>query len=134
MIDSIIVTSQVHVVVGALTLIMALLVLAVTGWAAWKKRPFTRAFHASFILFQLSLMLQALLGIKLLDQGHGPQQLYIHYLGGLAPLAFVLLFYWLPATEGVSMSRRAAILSGLSFAFVLMTFTIGSMYVPGATG
>lgn len=131
MIDAINVSPMVHVIVGALTLITALLALALTGWAAWKKQPFTKTVHAAFILFQLTLMLQALIGVKLLDQGLGPRQLYIHYLGGLAPLALVLLFYWVPTTKPVTRSRRAAIVTAISFAFVLMTFTIGSIYVPG---
>lgn len=130
MLDSIVVSPAVHLIVGAVTLITSILVLAVSGWAAWKKQPFTRKHHAAMILFQLAVMLQALVGIKLLDQGHGPLQLYIHYLGGLAPLAFVLFFYWFPATDPVTRSRRAATVSILSFLFVLMTFTIGSVYVP----
>lgn len=131
MIDSIFVSPMVHLTVGTITLIASTLLLAVSGWATWKKRPFTRKHHAIMILFQLSVMLQALVGIKLLDQGLGPRQLYIHYLGGLAPLAFVLFFYWFPATDAVARSRRAATVSILSFLFVLMTFVIGSVYVPG---
>jgi hypothetical protein len=61
----------------------------------------------------------------------GPLQLYIHYLGGTAPLGFALLFYWFPGADSVAKSRRAALVTASSFAFVLLTFAVGSMYVPG---
>lgn len=131
MIDSILVSPTVHLATGTLTLVVSILTLVVTGWAVWQKRPFSQRHHLIFILFQLSVMVQALVGIKLLDQGAGPLQLYIHYLGGLAPLGFSLLFYWLPAADAVTKSRRAATVTGLSFLFVLMTFAIGSAYSPG---
>lgn len=82
MIDSIAVSPTVHLMTGTLTLLASILALGMTGWAVWQKRPFTAPIHASFIVFQLALMLQALVGIKLLDQGFGPLQLYIHYVGG----------------------------------------------------
>lgn len=73
-------------------------------------------------------MIQALVGIKLLDQGLGPLQLYIHYVGGLAPLMFMLLFYWLPEQQR---ARRwlPSTFSSLGFVFALMSFTIGASYV-----
>lgn len=132
MIDSFIVPPFVHMIIGTLVLVAAFLALAVTVRAVWKKQPLTRSNHLVFVLFQLSLMVQILIGIKLLDQGLGPLQLYIHYIGGLAPMAFWLFFYWLPAGSGMTQSRRAATVSFLSFLFVLMTFAIGSAYVPGA--
>lgn len=132
MIDSFIVPLFVHMIVGTLVLIASILALGVTARAVWKKQPLTRTSHLVFVLFQLSLMVQILIGIKLLDQGLGPLQLYIHYIGGLAPMAFWLFFYWLPTGTGMTQSRRAATVSLLSFVFVLMTFAIGSAYVPGA--
>lgn len=134
MIDSIAVSPTVHLMTGTLTLLASILALGMTGWAVWQKRPFTLPIHASFIVFQLALMLQALVGIKLLDQGFGPLQLYIHYVGGLAPLAFCLFFYWLPVPgDGTAQTRRAAVGSGLSLVFVLITFAAGSMYMPGGS-
>lgn len=132
MIDSFIVPPFVHMIIGTLVLGTSILALVVTALAFWKKQPLTRTSHLVFVAFQLSLMVQILIGIKLLDQGLGPLQLYIHYIGGLAPMAFWLLFYWMPAGTGMVQVRRATTVSLLSFVFVLMTFAIGSAYVPGA--
>lgn len=131
MIDSIILSPNIHMMTGGLVLFSSILALAITGWTSWKKQEFTTMAHASLIFFQLTLMLQVLVGIKLLDQGLGPLQLFIHYLGGMAPLAFCLIFYWLPTTDDVKKSRFATGVAILSVLFVFMTFTIGSMYVPG---
>lgn len=131
MIDSIILSPNIHMMTGGLTLLASFLTLVVTSWAAWKKKQFTVLAQASLIFFQLVLMVQVLVGIKLLDQGLGPLQLYIHYLGGLAPIGFCLIFYWLPIKDDVKRSRFAAGVATLSVVFVVMTFTIGSMYVPG---
>ena len=73
-----------------------------------------------------------MVGIKLHDQGLGVLQLYIHYLGGLAPLAFCLIFYWFPTPDPIAQSRRVAMLSCVSFVFVLLTFAVGSMYTATA--
>ncbi len=132
MIDSIVLTPNIHMMMGALVLLGSIVALIGTGWAAWKQQQFTALAQGSLILFQVILIIQVLMGIKLLDQGLGPLQLYIHYLGGLAPLGFCLFFYWLPVTSGVWKSRLAVGAAGLSAVFVLMTFVIGSTYVPGA--
>lgn len=75
--------------------------------------------------------MQALIGIKLLDQGLGVLQLFIHYLGGLAPLAFIIILSWLPDRGPIIRSRRVAGLAALSALFLVLTFGVGSMYVPG---
>jgi len=130
MIDSIIVPPFVHLSIGTLVLLSNTLALIVCAWLAFKKQSPTKLAHALFVLFQLTLMLQVLIGIKLLDQGLGVLQLYIHYLGGLAPLFFCLLFYWLPAGKGIAaQSRRMAAVMAASLFFVVLTFTVGSMYV-----
>lgn len=131
MIDSIILSPNIHMMTGGLVLLSSLLALVIIGWTAWKKQGFTRLAHVSLIFFQLTLMLQILVGIKLLDQGLGPLQLFIHYMGGMAPLAFCLIFYWLPMTDELKRSRVATGVAILSVLFVFMTFTIGSMYTPG---
>lgn len=131
MIDSIFVPPNVHLAVGVLVLIASLLALLVAGWSVWKKQAMNRRVHLTLIFFQAVLMVQVLIGIKLLDQGLGALQLYIHFLGGLAPLAFCLFMYWLSVADGVRRGRLAAGVTVLSFVFVLMTFVIGSTYVPG---
>lgn len=131
MIDSIILTPNVHVMTGALALFGSILALLGTGWAAWKQKRFTRLAQASLIFLQVSLMVQIVVGIKLLDQGLGPLQLFIHYLGGMAPIGFCLFFYWLPIQNEVHKSRLAASIALLSVLFLFMTFGIGSAYVPG---
>lgn len=131
MIDSIYVAPNVHVIVGAIVLLGSVLALLGTGWAAWKSRRFTTLAQGSLILFQVLLILQVLVGIKLLDQGFGNMQLYIHYLGGLAPLGFCLFLYWLPFKSEARRSWVAFGVAAFSVVFVLMTFAIGSMYVPG---
>ncbi len=131
MIDAIVLTPNVHMMTGALVLLGSIVALIGTGWAAWKRQQFTALAQASLILFQVTLIIQVLLGIKLLDQGLGPLQLFIHYLGGLASLGFCLLFYWLPIKKDALKSRAAAGVAVLSVVFVVMTFVIGSTYVPG---
>lgn len=131
MIDSIFVAPNVHFSVGLLVLLAALLALVVAGWSAWKRRPMNRRVHLALIFFQIVLMVQILIGIKLLDQGLGALQLYIHYLGGLAPLAFCLVMYWLSMADSIRKGRFAAGVAVLSFLFVLVTFAAGSAYVPG---
>ena len=131
MIDSIVLTPNIHVMTGTLVLLASVIALIGTGWAAWKKQQFTPQAHASLIFFQVTVMIQALVGIKLLDQGLGALQLFIHYLGGLAPLGFCLFFYWLPVKNDVLRSRLALGVATLSVLFVVMTFTIGSIYVRG---
>lgn len=130
MIDSLIVPPVVHLSIGSLVLLSNALALIAGGWLAFKKQPLTKLANGLFILFQLVLMVQVLIGIKLLDQGLGVLQLYIHYLGGLAPLFFCLLFYWLSAgKDGIARSRHMAVVVGASLFFVVLTFAVGSMYV-----
>ncbi|MDV6375812.1 hypothetical protein [Deinococcus arenicola] len=87
--------------------------------------------NAALIAFQIALMVQALIGIKLLDQGLGTVQKYVHYLGGLGALGLVMLYYWLPKRDAADSSRKALGLTVASLAFVLMTFVIGGLYVRG---
>ncbi|QFP76858.1 hypothetical protein [Deinococcus sp. AJ005] len=87
--------------------------------------------NAALIAFQIALMVQALIGIKLLDQGLGTVQKYVHYLGGLGALGLVMLYYWLPKRDARDSSLKALGLTVASLAFVLMTFIIGGLYARG---
>lgn len=131
MIDRILVPSSVHVLVGSLVLAFTLIAALTTGWLAWRGRALSGRSHAVLIATQLVLMAQALLGIKLLDQGQGVAQLFIHYVGGLAPLLFFSLLYWLPISRPTTRTRLAAAVASGAFVFAVMTFTIGRAYVRG---
>lgn len=134
MIDSIIVPPSVHLTVGALVLLTNSIVLIVSVWLFLKKKPANGLAIATFILFQFVLMVQVLIGIKLLDQGLGILQLYIHYLGGLAPLFFCFLYYWLPVGKKPQVqTRRMFIMAALALFFTVLTFTVGRMYVADGT-
>ena len=128
MIDSIWVPPSVHVYSGTVVLVATLLAMLVTAFFAWRKRKLNAGVHALLIATQVTLIVQAVIGIKLLDQGLGPMQLFIHYLGGLGPLLFFLLFYWLP--RPVQARRWTAFtVTTSAFMFALMAFFIGMSYV-----
>ena len=129
--DDIIISSALHMGTGSLALIATFVALVAAAWLAWKKRPLTSFVGGIFIVAQLTLMLQILVGVKLLDQGFGTLQLYVHYLGGMAPVAFFMLFYWLRMSDKIKETRVATAVTSAAFLFVLMTFAIGSMYVAG---
>jgi len=128
MIDSIWVPPSVHLFSGMIVLLATLAAMIVTGYLAWRKRPIGAGASAVMIVAQLALMVQAVIGIKLLDQGLGPLQLFIHYLGGLGPLLFFFVYYWLPRDVRV---RRwtATIVTSSAFLFAIMAFGIGQSYV-----
>ncbi len=129
MIDRIPVPPYIHNTMGMVVVGMTLLAMLVTGYLLWKRRPATRFSTGLLIATQLSLMIQALLGIKLLDQGLGYMQLYIHYVGGLAPLLFFLLSYWLPMRDERRKQWLLFAVTGGSFLFAFMTYSIGQYYV-----
>lgn len=128
MIDQIWVPPEVHLWVGVAVLVFTLLSVIVTGVLSYKQRVLHRWGHAILLMAQISLMIQVLIGIKLLDQGLGPLQLYIHYLGGLGAFFFYLLTYWLPKRL-IEKRWTALSLTSLAFLFAFMAFTIGSSYV-----
>ncbi len=132
MIDQIWLQPAVHVGVGTAVLVTTLLSLVLTVVFAVRNRALNRTVYGVLLAAQLSLMAQVLVGIKLLDQGLGPLQLYVHYLGGLGALFFYVLFYWLP--KNVKEKRwTASGLSSLGFLFAVMAFGIGSVYVAQGT-
>jgi heme A synthase len=130
-IDAIWVPTSVHFVTGTLVVLVTLAALVAASVHAVRSRPLGRWTHGLFIAAQAVLAVQALIGIKLLDQGLGPLQLYIHYVGGLGPLFFYLLYYWLPASFR---ARRwsATWVTGAAFAFAIMAYVIGERYDPTA--
>ena len=130
MIDELWLPTWVHLALGSAVLLATLASLAVALVHRLRRRELPKWVLGLFIVTQVIVAAQLLLGIKLLDQGLGPMQLYVHYLGGTGVLFFYLLFYWLPAPMRRT-GWTATVLTGLAFAFALMTYTIGEMYVPG---
>ena len=131
MIDQLVLSPIVHVVVGGVLFVVATAALVMVLWEARQRRPLSRVSVATLIFLQLLLFVQIMLGIKLLDQGHGIRQLYVHYVGGVAPLAFYFLLYWLPVRDHVKRTYLTAAVTVASFVFILLTFAVGSMYVNG---
>jgi hypothetical protein len=132
MIDRMTVPASAHVIVGLLILVFTLTAGAAALWHAWCKRERTRWMNGLLIVAQPVLMVQALIGIKLLDQGAGPLQLYIHYVGGLAPLLFFSILYWFPPRDVRRQGWAVSVVTIAAFVFALMTFTIGQAFVRGA--
>lgn len=130
MIDAIWVPPSVHVWSGTLVLLTTLAAMSVAALQGWRKRKLGSGAYAIMIAAQLALMVQAVIGIKLLDQGLGPLQLFIHYLGGLGPLLFFFVFYWLPSPVRARRWTPFAVTSS-AFVFSLMAFFIGMSYVAG---
>lgn len=130
-IDRIIVPASVHVWVGMLVVSVTLLAMVYTAFLAWRGRALSRLGRGILLATQLVLMAQALVGIKLLDQGAGPLQLYIHYIGGLAPLAFFMAMAWWPARQPRTQRWVTTLVTSGAFVFALMTFVIGQAYVRG---
>lgn len=130
MIDSIWVPPSVHVWSGIVVLIATFAAAIFASVHGIRNRRLSATAQAVFIIAQVSLIIQAVIGIKLLDQGLGPLQLFIHYLGGLGPLLFFLMYYWLPEARR---KRRWAPLwvTGSAFVFAVMAFGIGYTYVAG---
>jgi len=131
MIDQIMISPVLHrgfgELVMATTLVTALLLL----YLAWRKQSLNGWARGLTIASQLVLMIQALLGIKLLDQGMGVMQLYVHYLGGLGPLLFFLLLYWFPSRNAIRQTRWTALAASGALIFAILSYTIGGLYATG---
>lgn len=129
--DEIIIQPQLHLVLGALVLLTSLVTVVVTGRGSLRLGQFGRSGQGVFIAAQILLMVQALVGVKLLDQGMGTLQKYVHYLGGLGALGLLVLYYWLPKPSARSAARQALTLSVASLVFVALAFFVGGMYARG---
>lgn len=130
-IDNIFVAPSVHEAVGGLVLVTMLAAVVLTGRLAVAGRPLDLPARGSLVAAQLTLMAQALLGIKLLDQGLGVAQLYIHYVGGLIPLGLFLAAGWVAWRTPETRTRITAALTLLGLLSAAMAFFIGRAYVQG---
>lgn len=116
-------TSGVIVVVAMVASTIHLVRLALKG------RSLDRTGRILLAVAQVTLMVQALLGIKLLDQGMGANQLYIHYLGGLMPLGFFIAASWFGRADDPKRTRVLAVLTTAGMISAAMAFSIGQAYV-----
>lgn len=130
MLDRLVVPPSVHVAVGITVVLAALIATALVVRLALQKRPLNAAAQVALAVTQLALLAQLLIGVKLLDQGMGVMQLYIHYIGGITPLGLFLAMRWLPAFEK-HQTRITAVVSVITLISVVMTLTIGNAFVRG---
>ncbi|WP_261663989.1 hypothetical protein [Deinococcus sp. Marseille-Q6407] len=131
--DEFIIQPALHQAVGGTTLLVALVAAVLTVMGA-RRGKFTQAASISMIALQVALLIQTLIGIKLLDQGMGVMQKYVHYLGGIGAVGLLVLFYWLPWRSDGARPRGAAGLTLASLAFTAMAFFIGNYYVNSLQG
>ena len=130
-IDNLIVSSSVHVVSGVVVLVSMLAATALVVRHAVRGESVGPATKLVLIVAQLSLIVQVLLGIKLLDQGQGIAQLYIHYVGGLIPLGAFLAGGWFARGDSPKSSRALAVLLLIGAVSAFMAFFIGRAYANG---
>lgn len=128
-IDNFIISSAAHRWWGLLTLVALVVSVALLTRDVGRGEPASRNTRWSFLAAQVALVGQALLGIKLLDQGQGIVQLYIHYIGGLIPLGAFLAGGWLARGDTPRSARILLILLAIGLASGVMAFVIGQAYV-----
>ncbi len=130
-IDNFIVSSSVHVITGALVLLSLTAATALTIRHALRNEAISRLTSAAIAAATISLAAQVLLGIKLLDQGQGIVQLYIHYVGGLVPMGALLAAGWFARGDSGKSSRLLAVLLTVGYVSAMMAFFIGRAYANG---
>ena len=116
-------TSGIVVLVAMVAVTVHLVRLAVAG------KRLDRTGRILLAVAQVTLMVQALLGIKLLDQNMGSNQLYIHYVGGLMPLGFFIAASWFGRSDSPTRTRWLAALTAVGMLSAGMAFFIGRSYV-----
>lgn len=130
-IDNIIISSSVHVVSGVVVLLSMAAATALVIRHALRNEAVNAKTQIVLLVAQLSLVVQVLLGIKLLDQGQGIVQLYIHYVGGLIPLGAFLAAGWFARGDSPKSSRLLAVLLVVGAVSAFMAFFIGRAYANG---
>ncbi len=130
-IDNIIISSAAHRWWGALTVAAMFVVVGLVTRHVARSEAVSTTTRWSFLVAQIALVVQALLGIKLLDQGQGIVQLYIHYVGGLIPLGSFLAGGWLARGDTPRSARILLVLLVVGMASAFMAYTIGRAYVTG---
>ncbi|NNF53659.1 MAG: hypothetical protein HKN03_04360 [Acidimicrobiales bacterium] len=131
-IDNIIISSTVHVVTGIVVLLTMTAATGLTLRHAGRNEAIGSPAKVSIGAAAIALACQVLIGIKLLDQGQGIVQLYIHYVGGLIPMGAFLAAGWFARGDSGRSSRALAALMIVGYASALMAFFIGRAYATGA--
>jgi hypothetical protein len=129
MLERLTATASFHTNVGMVVVATTFIAMLMVGWQTWRGTEITVGARISLIVAQLALIFQALVGVKLLDQGAGVMQLYVHYIGGLAPLGFFLAASWWPIENKRLQARILTAATIGAFLFSFMSFTIGRSYV-----
>lgn len=127
-IDNFIISSSVHVVTGIVVILTMTAATGLTLRHAGRNEAIGGPAKLSIGGAGLALAAQVLLGIKLLDQGQGIVQLYIHYVGGLIPMGAFLAAGWFARGDSGKSSRALAALMTVGYASALMAFFIGRAY------
>lgn len=128
-IDNLVLRPAVHRTSGMIVLVAMVAATVHLGRLAVAGQRLDRNGRILLAVAQVTLMVQALLGIKLLDQNMGSNQLYIHYIGGLMPLGFFLAAGWFGRSDSPSRTRWLAALTTVGLASAAMAFFIGRAYV-----
>ncbi|CAN5436689.1 hypothetical protein BH10ACT1_BH10ACT1_36270 [soil metagenome] len=128
-IDNLILQPAVHRTSGVIVLVAMVAASAYLAKLAFAGKRMDRNGRILLAVAQVMLMVQALLGIKLLDQGMGANQLYIHYVGGLMPLGFFLAAGWFGRSDSATRTRVLAALTVVGMLSAGMAFFIGQAYV-----
>lgn len=131
-IDNIIIDRSAHLFSGVVVLITMTAAVATVALHALRNEAISRSTKVVLIAAQVSLTVQMLLGIKLLDQGQGIVQLYIHYVGGLIPLGAFLVGGWVSRGDSGRSSRVLAALLIIGYVSALMAFFIGRAFANQA--
>ena len=127
-IDNFIIDSSAHLVTGLIVLLTMTAATLLVGRHALRNEPVTRPSFIVMAVAQIALIVQILLGIKLLDQGQGIVQLYIHYVGGLIPMGAFLLGAWFARGDSGRSSRVLFGLLVVGYASAMMAFFIGRSF------
>lgn len=128
-IDNLILDRSAHLGMGAIVLITMTVATAFVARHAVADEPIGSAGRWAIGAAQVALAIQILFGIKLLDQGQGISQLYIHYVGGLIPMGAFLAGGWLARGDTGRSTRIFAALLAIGYVSALMAFFIGRAYV-----
>lgn len=130
-IDNTIISSSVHVATGAVVVVSMTVATVLVLRHAIANRSIDSPTRIALGVSQLALVVQVLLGIKLLDQGQGIVQLYIHYIGGLVPLGSFLAAGWFARGDSPRSARVLALLISVGLFSAFMAFLIGRAYANG---